>query len=271
MKPANMVSKHRQESDHSGAFAQVSVTFLSVLAFLFPTFAFASVEITEVMYNPKGADPGHEWIELTNTGSSGVDLRTLKLFEQNKSHVLKFASGSTLLVAGASAVVVSDPAQFKSDWPNFSGDLFKSSFSLSNTGETIAIKNATQTLDTVSYSSSMGANGDGNSLRKINGEFVAAAPNPGIYPGEVASPPALPTQPAQGMSPSSTSTQAAAPALASTTAPQVATTITEKPTTSPLYLWLLGLGCIIVVGIAGVLMIKPETNTKGDEFEIIND
>jgi len=74
--------------------------------------------------------------------------------------------------------------------PDFSGILFDSSFSLSNTGETVSIRN--QDLvdeDTASYTSDMGAKGDGNSLQKINGSWVSAFPTIGV--SEISSSPVV--------------------------------------------------------------------------------
>src|SRR5690348_11665056 len=80
-----------------------------------PASAFASVEITEVMYDAPGADSGHEWLEATNLGASEVDLSGYKLFEGNTNHALALQSGEATLAAGASAILVEDPAKFAAD------------------------------------------------------------------------------------------------------------------------------------------------------------
>ena len=53
--------------------------------------------------------------------------------------------------------------------------------SLSNTGETIVLKDARHVLDTVIYDAGSGGAGDGNSLQRAGATFAAAAPNPGSY------------------------------------------------------------------------------------------
>ena len=57
--------------------------------------------------------------------------------------------------------------------------------SLGNTSETLKIIDANGAIiDTVSYNSSMGANGDGKTLQKVSGSWVAAAPTFGAQNAE---------------------------------------------------------------------------------------
>ena len=63
-------------------------------------------------------------------------------------------------------VIIDDPIKFKTDWPNFVGTIFDSSFSLSNSGETLAIKMEIK-LSTNIRISQLGGAGDGKSLQKI--------------------------------------------------------------------------------------------------------
>ena len=67
------------------------------------------------------------------------------------------------------------------DWPNFSGILFDSSFSLTNDpGETLVLKDASGTVvDQVTYDPSVGASGDGTTLNRSGSSFVAAVATPG--------------------------------------------------------------------------------------------
>jgi hypothetical protein len=155
----------------------------------FPAVVHASVFVTEIMYNPIGANIGHQWIEITNTGTDSLDLgaKTIRFFDASGNHLLKAVdAGNTMLPAGVSAVIAQNPLTFKTDYPNYSGILFKSSFTLTASG----IVGITQTdgtlLDKVSYDSAQGAKGDGNSLQRSqknpNAAFVPAAPTPGLYP-----------------------------------------------------------------------------------------
>ncbi len=157
----------------------------SLLAFivcLLPWPALGAVQITEVMYDVSGTDTGREWFEFTNTGDSSIDVSGYKFFEANTNHALAAVSGSGVVQPGGSAIVADDSAKFLLDYPSFSGTLFDSSFSLSNTGETIVLKDGALTvLDTVIYDAGSGGAGDGNSLQRAGATFAAAAPNPGSY------------------------------------------------------------------------------------------
>lgn len=153
-----------------------------LLFFFFPAFSYAAVSITEVMYNPSGADDGREWIEVYNDGAS-LDFSKWKLFEGGSNHGITAFAGGATIPTGGYAVLVDNPTKFLADWPNFSGQIFDTVFSggLNNTnGETLTLR--TDTLvdgDSVTYNPSIGAAGDGNSLQKTGTSWVASSPTPG--------------------------------------------------------------------------------------------
>lgn len=152
----------------------------ALLVLFLPAGAFASAVISEVMYDLEGTDTDREWIEIVNNGSSAVDVSSFKLFEANTNHALTSVQGSTVLAPGETAIIAVSPAAFLADWPGFSGRLFDSSFSLSNSGETLGIKNgADGEEDSIPYASAMGAQGDGKSLGRSGGTFVPQTPSPG--------------------------------------------------------------------------------------------
>ncbi len=158
--------------------------FLFSLFFLLlaPTSAHASVLLTEIMYDVSGTDTGREWVEITNTGSSSIDISAFKFFEANTNHTLSVVQGGGVLAAGASAIIADDEEKFLLDWPTFSGHLLGSSFSLSQSGETLILKDsALSVLDSVSYDPAAGAGGDGKSLQRAGSVFSAAVPTPGSY------------------------------------------------------------------------------------------
>jgi len=156
-----------------------------ILIFLFsfsPLYSFASVSISEVMYDPTGSDDGHEWIEVYNSGAS-FDLSKWKLFEGGTNHGISAYSGGSSLATGGYAVLVDNPSKFLTDWPSFSGQIFDTVFSggLNNTnGEIVILRSDSLTdIDSITYSPALGANGDGNSLQKVGSSFTASSPTPG--------------------------------------------------------------------------------------------
>jgi len=164
--------------------------FFGILLFFFTlvNFALAQIQMTEIMYDLEGSDSGREWIEIYNSGAEDVDLSGWKLYEGNTNHAL-VPQASAVISAGGYAIIADNITKFSIDWSSFSGVLFDSSFSLSNTGETFSVRN--QDLvdeDTASYTSDMGASGDGNSLQKIDGSWVSALPTVGT--SEIVSSPA---------------------------------------------------------------------------------
>ena len=144
--------------------------------------AFAQVIITEVMYDVEGSDTDREWVEVFNSGSGAVDLSAWKLFEANSSHTITPISGGNALASGAYAVITDNAPTFLTDHPSFSGQLFDSTFSLSNTGETLALHDANgNEKDSLAYTAG-GAAGDGNTLQRTSitsAALVAAVASPG--------------------------------------------------------------------------------------------
>lgn len=155
------------------------IPILIVLAAAFPASARAGFSITEIMYDVSGTDDGREWIEVRNDGNEAADLAAYKLREGGVNHGITAVAGSGMVPAGFYAVIADDPAKFSSDNSAFGGMLFDSSFSLSNAGEEISLRFGDSSADSVSYSSGQGAAGDGNSLQKRDGAWLAAFPTPG--------------------------------------------------------------------------------------------
>ncbi|MDP6659896.1 MAG: lamin tail domain-containing protein [Candidatus Pacebacteria bacterium] len=148
---------------------------------LLPGTAFSQVVIGEIMYDLEGSDTDREWMEVFNESSSSVDLSGWRFFEGTSNHKLTLKQGGATLESGEYAVIVDDDVTFLIDWPNYSGALFDSSFSLSNTGETLILRDSELSdIDSVTYSSEWGGKGDGNSLtRDDGGNFSGALPTPG--------------------------------------------------------------------------------------------
>lgn len=160
--------------------------FLVAFLLLFPIFSFAQVVINEIMYDSPGADD--DWVEIYNSGSVPVTITTGSgngswRFVDTSPHTLTpFIDGNNVLAPGSYAIITNDTAKFSSDWPAFTGVVFKSSFSLTNTSNTIFLKDGLEAVTdpAVSYTSTQGAKGDGNSLqRQTDGTWIPATPTPG--------------------------------------------------------------------------------------------
>ncbi|MEW5907945.1 MAG: lamin tail domain-containing protein [Patescibacteria group bacterium] len=159
----------------------MSVARIFLFLFLIPFFSHASVIINEIMYDLEGSDTDREWIEIFNDGNTPIDLTGWKFFEADTNHALNLSKGEIILQPNDYAVIADNADKFLIDWPNFSGTLFDSSFSLSNTGETLTMRNADLVdMDTITYSSDWGANGDGKSVQKVGSQWLVGNPTPGL-------------------------------------------------------------------------------------------
>lgn len=131
----------------------------------------SALRINELMYNPEGTDTGREWIELYNDNSHTVDLTTYRLYENEVNHIIASYFGSSIS-PGEYAILTSNPESFLLDYPDYSGVLVQTAFSLSNTGELIAVKNESfDTVDEIEYTTEL-ANGNNHSLEWVDGVFL---------------------------------------------------------------------------------------------------
>lgn len=155
-----------------------------LVLFLVPVFASAQISFSEIMYDPEGSDAnsGGEWVEVKNIGSTAIDFTKWIFFENDINHGIT-ADSTSVIQPGGYAVISKDPSIFKSYFTNFSGLLFKASFSL-NDGEKLAMKSSKDDLVTdansVTYTAELGAKNDGKSLQKnSSGVWLSATPTPG--------------------------------------------------------------------------------------------
>jgi hypothetical protein len=144
-------------------------------------FASSGISINEIMYDLDGGDI--DWIEVVNSGDVDIDLSTYKLLVSNSTsnHGISPNSGSAVLSPGDYGVIVSSAniGNYTQKWGN-GGNIFTSSFSLPNDAGKIELNDGDKTkpLTSVSYSSTQGGSGDGNSLQLINSSWVGATPTP---------------------------------------------------------------------------------------------
>jgi hypothetical protein len=157
---------------------------------LIPSFAMANVVINEIMYDLEGSDSvgskGREWVEIFNDSSQEINLSGWKFNDGDgaTNHGLNEppAQGLMSISAGGFAILAVDASIFLSDHPNYSGTVIDilGVTSLNNTGATLKLINANgNEIHSVVYEKTMGANGDGNSLQLISGNWSAAIPTPG--------------------------------------------------------------------------------------------
>ncbi len=150
------------------------------IVFLLPQILEAKVYISEIMYDVSGTDTGREWIEIHNDTSENVDLSTYFLYETNVAHKITAISSNSILNPNSFAIVADNSEKFLIDYPNFSGNLFDSVFSLNNSGEELILLDSSKNeIDKASYTVDLGANGTGNSLQFSDSIFIVGNPTPG--------------------------------------------------------------------------------------------
>lgn len=154
-------------------------TFAVLLACLcLPVPALASILVSEVMYDPAGTDAGREWIEIWNDAAAPFDLGAALILEGGTRHkIAAVGSASSILPPGGYAILADKPESFLADYPSV-GPVFDSAFSLSNSGERVALVAA----DGDEYSSAEWGTStaaiDGKSWQRSGDAWVAAVATP---------------------------------------------------------------------------------------------
>ena len=162
--------------------------YVSLTVFLIPYVVSAQVVISEIMYDAPGSDAKAEWVELQNTGTESVDIAKWKI-NDGSNHVLNAppkngSTGSMVIGPGSFLVLASNAAHFTESHAEVSASVIDSTFSFSNTEGTVSLVDAKgAVVDTVSYTSSRGGDGTGESLQKNGNTWVAAKPTPGFTNG----------------------------------------------------------------------------------------
>ncbi len=139
------------------------------------------LQITEIMYDPEGSDAKNEWLEIKNIGASAVEIVggagvfSWRLFD-GSNHTF---STSTVLAPGEYCAVAQDEENFLSVHSNYSGKILKSSFNLTNTSGTLALRLGSDgpLWSEVNYESGWGAAGNGKTLEKKDETGSNAANN----------------------------------------------------------------------------------------------
>ena len=157
--------------------------FLSLFLLLslgFGLESFGQVYISELSYNPAGctgSDTDCEYVVVTNDGAAAVDISGWDI-QNGISYTFPGAlnSGTTVLPAGGSLTVG------KGACTNFTFDIVDNFGALGNGGETVELNDGSGVINSVTYASGNGGNGDGDALGYDNtGTLVGpVAPSPAM-------------------------------------------------------------------------------------------
>lgn len=250
-----------------------SIIFLISAIFLASfRLAHAGLSINEVMYDLKtGSDSGREWAEIYNDGDSAVDAATFSFFEADTNHKLTSVEGGTNIPSHSFAVIVSDPKKFKIDWPNYSGIILDSTFSLNNSGEALAIKKGDDVIDQYSYDSGAGS-GNGMSVGKINGGWKETQPTPGAE-NKIAPPASKKTAAAKKVSAQSEEEVSSAPAERFQNKKFTADFEPIPEENSNLFFYIIILALILLGSGVGVYFLRKDSSEAeiSDSFEILEE
>jgi hypothetical protein len=234
------------------------------------------------MYDAPGSDSKAEWVELQNIGTNSVDISKWK-FNDGSNHVLNAppkngSTGSLDLQPGEYLILTSNAVTFLSSH-SVSVSVIDTVIDLPNDSGKISLLDASSSVvNKVSYSSSHGGNGTGESLQSVNGKLVPGKPTPGEPNASVR----LPKPPVQSSSKTTTkkvatnfkpeildgtSTVAADVAdSAETSSPMLAAAVVPLSTGSSGYLpWVYG---VLALGIAGASAIFVARQKKKEEWDI---
>jgi len=117
-----------------------------------------ALKMTEIMFNPQGSDSGSEWIEVSFNSSDGcLNLSKYKLYEENTNHNINAYRYSGYC---SYAIISDNPDKFLSTYYYLNDStnlmiedvaIYKSTFSLSNSGENLSIKQNGSVVDEVDY------------------------------------------------------------------------------------------------------------------------
>jgi hypothetical protein len=191
----------------------------------------AKIIINEIMYNPPGPDTDNEWVEIYNNDTFDCDISDWDFFESGTNHRLTLQQGSMTIPTGSYAIIADNATNFLINHPGFNGTTIRSSFSLSNDGEYIALKDySSNVVDGITYNSSYGGDGNNKTLeRKGNdwNESLVYGGTPGFENSIIISPTTTTTT-----TETSTTSTTSTSILTTTTSTSTIMSSTTTPTTT---------------------------------------
>lgn len=114
----------------------------------------SDLKITEIMFNPYGADTGREWIEIYDecdySNKSCTNLSQYKLFQSSNHYIYPYNN----ITAYNYSIICYNCELFLNEYGpelNQTIAIYKSSFTLSNSGELIALKLNDSIIDEINY------------------------------------------------------------------------------------------------------------------------
>lgn len=197
-----------------------------------------SIIFTDIMYDPPGSDTGAEWVKVQNISDSPIDFSGWRFTEGGTNHKLT-PLGPSLVPPRSFAIIAVDAVTYSAEHAGTADIIFDSTFSLSNTGETLMLKNASSTV-----------------MAQTTYKAEPKAPSPASPKASQDKRPAVKTASKKPVPQFATSSVAA---------PLVA--LPAQPSKSTPWLWIIGLG-VLVVGAIGALFLVPKTSGSG--YEIID-
>jgi len=167
-----------------------SVLFLFLFIAIIPV-SFADITINEIMARPISDESLNEWIEIYNTGSSGVDIANWKIGDNNDNDTLeggKYGKAGTVIPANGYAIITDDNTRVYDNF-NVSSNAIRIYVDdasigngLSNSGETLYLyDNNGNLVQQITFSETSA----GNSWVNINGNWQEGSATPGYSNTEV--------------------------------------------------------------------------------------
>jgi len=158
------IFENKYNANHVGRYL-IKIFLLMAIVILSSQFTF-SLRISEIMFNPDGLDAGREWIKIDFNESEGcINLTDYKLFEESTNHnIYAYEENKENIDENSTdkdceyAIICNDINKFLQDYAFLNSTdalkkvhLYKSTFSLSNTGEELAIKHNSEFIDYINY------------------------------------------------------------------------------------------------------------------------